>query len=74
MGLLARLEFSIHSCTLYSVQGAGWCGEGRKYTIHNDDITVISTSVSAADVDALSDVAPVGWAGDVAVFAHTSGE
>lgn len=55
-------------------QGAGWCGEGRKYTIHNDDLTVISTTVGAADVDALDDVAPAGWQGDVAIFCHNSGE
>lgn len=55
------------------VQGAAWCREGRKYTVHDPVPGTVTGVVSADDVDALEDVAPAEWAGDVVVYSHFAG-
>ncbi|CAI5479866.1 unnamed protein product [Closterium sp. Yama58-4] len=58
----------------FNCQGAGWCRDGRKYTMHNPDPDAVTGTVAAADVDLLADVAAGDWTGDVAVFSHNAGE
>ncbi|CAI5497797.1 unnamed protein product, partial [Closterium sp. Naga37s-1] len=57
----------------FNCQGAGWCRDGRKYTMHNPDPDAVTGTVAAADVDLLADVAASDWTGDVAVFSHNAG-
>ncbi|CAI7793552.1 unnamed protein product [Closterium sp. NIES-53] len=58
----------------FNCQGAGWCRDGRKYTMHNPDPDAVTGTVAAADVDLLADVAAGDWTGDVVVFSHNAGE
>ncbi|CAI5976442.1 unnamed protein product [Closterium sp. NIES-65] len=58
----------------FNCQGAGWCRDDRKYTMHNPDPDAVTGTVAAADVDLLADVAASDWTGDVAVFSHSAGE
>ncbi|CAI7879641.1 unnamed protein product, partial [Closterium sp. NIES-54] len=56
----------------FNCQGAGWCRDGRKYTMHNPDPDAVTGTVAAADVDLLADVAAGDWTGDVVVFSHNA--
>eukprot|EP00897_Mesotaenium_endlicherianum_P005866 jgi/Mesen1/5307/ME000264S04338 len=58
----------------FNCQGAGWCKVGRKMKMHNACPDAVSGSIHAWDVDNICALAPPGWTGDVALFAHRAGE
>lgn len=58
---------------VFNCQGAGWCRITKKTRIHDESPGTLTTSVRAADVDAISQVAGADWKGDTIVYAYRSG-
>lgn len=58
---------------VFNCQGAGWCRITKKTRIHDESPGTLTTSVRAADVDAISNVAGADWKGDTIVYAYRSG-
>ncbi|TYK11099.1 putative galactinol--sucrose galactosyltransferase 2 isoform X1 [Cucumis melo var. makuwa] len=59
---------------VFNCQGAGWCRITKKTRIHDESPGTLTTSVRAADVDAISQVAGADWKGDTIVYAYRSGD
>ncbi|KAL3643293.1 flavodoxin-like fold protein [Castilleja foliolosa] len=59
---------------VFNCQGAGWCKEGKKNLIHDEQPGTITGIVRANDVDYLSRVTDDKWGGDAVVYSHLHGD
>ncbi|XP_071702954.1 probable galactinol--sucrose galactosyltransferase 1 isoform X2 [Rutidosis leptorrhynchoides] len=59
---------------VFNCQGAGWCKDGKKILVHDDQPVTITGIIRAKDVNYLPRVAHNNWAGDVVVYSHLSRE
>jgi len=58
----------------FNCQGAGWCREGKKNLVHDEQPGTVTGVIRARDVDYLAKVADQSWDGDVIVYSHVGGE
>lgn len=58
---------------VFNCQGAGWCKDGKKNLIHDENPGTVTGIIRAKDVDYLSRVADDKWTGDTVIFSHLSG-
>ncbi|GJM97006.1 hypothetical protein PR202_ga13896 [Eleusine coracana subsp. coracana] len=70
--------WNVNKCTgvvgVFNCQGAGWCRVTKKTRVHDAAPGTLTGTVRADDVDAIAGLAGPGWAGEVVVYAHRSGE
>ncbi|GJN22924.1 hypothetical protein PR202_gb10533 [Eleusine coracana subsp. coracana] len=70
--------WNVNKCTgvvgVFNCQGAGWCRVTKKTRVHDAAPGTLTGTVRADDVDAIAGLAGPGWAGEVVVYAHQSGE
>ncbi|XP_051150442.1 probable galactinol--sucrose galactosyltransferase 2 [Andrographis paniculata] len=59
---------------VFNCQGAGWCRVEKKTRIHDASPGTLTSSVQAADVDCVTQIAGADWDGEAVVYAHRSGE
>jgi len=70
--------WNVNKCTgvvgVFNCQGAGWCKVVKRTLIHDKSPGTLSSSVQAADVDGISELAGENWNGETVVYACRSGD